>query len=120
MDDAHDATRKDGLAYTITPSAELVIELGPLPRPSAAAAVPADPNAVHVVHGAAAYYRATVAGKGPVTLNAASLDAVKGGAFPGFEAGEQYLVAVGTEMPSADGAMRFAPVWTTKVMVSAR
>ena len=55
-----------------------------------------------------------------MTLNAASLDAVKGGAFPGFEAGEQYLVAVGTEMPSADGAMRFAPVWTTKVMVSAR
>jgi hypothetical protein len=53
-------------------------------------------------------------------LDAASLDAVKGGAFAGFEAGESYLVAVGAEAPAADGAMRFTPFWTAKVAVAAR
>jgi hypothetical protein len=120
MDEAHDMTKKDAVPYSIAPSTELVIELGPLPRPSADAAVPPEPNAVHVAHGPAEYYRATFSGKGPITLNAGSLDAVKGGAFPGFEARESYIIAIGAELPSPEGAMRFAPVWTTKVTVTAR
>jgi hypothetical protein len=45
---------------------------------------------------------------------------VKRSAFQGFEAGESYTVALGAEITGADGAMRFVPLWTTKVSVAAR
>ncbi len=80
---------------------------------------PRRPDAVHVMHGSSGYYRATFSGD-RVVLDVASLDAVKGGAFPGFEAGESYLVAVGAEVTAADGAMRFTPFWTAKVNVASR
>jgi hypothetical protein len=116
MDTVHDVTRKkDAPAYAIPPSATLVIEVGEYRSPVLDAGVP---DAVHVAHGSSGYYRASFSGK-QAALNAASLDPVKGrDAFPGFEAGESYIIAVGTEAPSADGAMRFAPAWTAKVNVT--
>ena len=120
MDDGHDVTKKDGVAYSIPPSKELVLDLGDYRYPALDAAGFGEANAVHVVHGSSGYYRATWAGKGRVTLNAVSLEAVKGGPFEGFEAGEQYIVAVGAEAPAADGALKFAPAWTTKVAVTSR
>ena len=122
MDAVHDVmTKKDAPAYTISPSASLVIEVGDYRFPSLGTAGTGALNAAHVVHGSVGYYRATLAGK-RIALNAASLDPVKGrDAFPGFEAGQSYVVAVGTESASAtDGAMRFAPAWTTKVNVGPR
>jgi hypothetical protein len=118
MDMVHDVTRmKDAAAYTIPPSATLVIGVGGYVFHGLGSA--GGPDAVHVAHGSSGYYRASFSGK-QATLNAASLDPVKGrDAFPGFEAGESYIIAVGTEAPSAsDGAMRFAPVWTAKVNVT--
>lgn len=102
----------------LAPSSELVLD-GEYRIPTRDAG-PAAPDAVHVVHGSSGYHRASFSGK-RITLSTASLDPVKGGAFPGFEAGESYIIAVGAEMPSTrDGAMGFAPFWTTKVNVAAR
>ena len=96
MDAGHDAmTAKDAPPYAIAPAAELEIEVGEY-RFSRRDAGPAAPDAVHVVHGSSGYHRASFSGN-RVVLSAASLDAVKGGAFQGFEAGESYLVAVGAE-----------------------
>jgi hypothetical protein len=114
VDAAHDVMkRKDAPAYAIGPAAELVIDLGDHRFAGA-------PDAIHVARGSTGYYRASFQGKQAV-LNAGSLDTVKGReAFPGFEAGESYVVAIGTEAPGADGAMRFTPAWTAKVSVGAR
>jgi hypothetical protein len=116
VDAAHDVMRsKEAPAYAIGPAAELVIELGDHPFAGAGA-----PDAIHVAHGSAGYYRASFKGKQAV-LNAGSLDPVKGReAFPGFEAGESYVVAIGSEAAGPDGAMRFAPAWTAKVSVGGR
>src|SRR5262245_59984306 len=121
IDAAHDVmTRKDAPAYAIAPAPELVIELGDHRFPARADAGTSEPDAVHVAHGTARYYRGSFKGK-RVVLSAASLDAVKGrDAFPGFAAGESYIVAIGAEAPSADGAIRFAPAWTGKVSVGAK
>jgi hypothetical protein len=122
VDAAHDImAKKDAPAYTIAPCSALVIELGEHRFAAPDAAAGAGPDAVHVVHGASGYYRGTFSGK-RVTLSSGSLDPVKGrDAFAGFEPGESYLVAVGTEVPSAsDGALRFAPAWTAKVNVASR
>lgn len=122
MDAAHDVmSKKDALAYTIAPSTELVIEIGDHPFRTPDAAAIGAPDTVHVARGSSGYYRATFSGK-RIALNAASLDPLKGReAFPGFEAGESYVVAVGVEASSApDGAMRFTPLWTTKVNVVSR
>jgi hypothetical protein len=122
MDSVHDVmTKKDAPAYAIAPSASLVIEVGEYRFPVRDAAGAGVPDAVHVVHGSSGYYRGSFSTKG-AALSAASLDPVKGrDAFPGFEGGESYLVAVGTEAPSApDGAMRFAPLWTAKVNVTSK
>jgi hypothetical protein len=115
-DAAHDVTAKKGTpsAYSIPPSSEIVLEL----QDPKFAAADAGPLAVHVAHGSTGYYRGTVSGK-QVTLNAGSLDPMKGGAFPGFEAGESYVVAIGPEGTAADGALRFAPVWSATVKVTA-
>ncbi len=120
MDAGHDVmTRKDAPPYAIAPSAELQIEVGEYRFPTRDAG-PGAPDAVHVVQGSSGYHRASFSGN-RVVLSAASLDAVKGGAFQGFEAGESYIVAVGAEAPSAsDGAMRFTPFWTAKVNVASR
>jgi hypothetical protein len=119
VDGAHDMmTRKEATPYAIAPSSELVLELADFRFPSRDGG-PGAPDAVHVVHGSSGYHRASFSGKRAV-LNAASLDAVKGGAFPGFEAGESYVVAVGVEAPSPDGAMRFMPFWTAKVNVASK
>ena len=119
IDAGHDAmTVKDAPAYAIAPSAELAVEMGDYHFPRRDAG-PGAPDAVHVVHGSSGYHRATFSGA-RVVLSASSLDAVKGGAFQGFEAGESYLVAVGAEAPSADGALRFTPFWTAKVNVASR
>ncbi len=115
MDDAHDLM-KNGAGYVIAPATELVIEIGSHHLRDAGG--PAD--AVHVAHRSSEYYRASWAGGARITLNAASLDPVKGGAFSGFEAGEEYLVAIGSEAPSPDGVLRFAPAWTTKITVAPR
>jgi hypothetical protein len=122
MDLIHDImTKKDAPAYAISPSATLVIEVGDYRFPVLDAAGAGVPDAVHVVHGSSGYYRGSFSAK-RVALSAASLDPVKGrDAFPGFEAGEAYLIAVGTETSSpSDGAMRFAPLWTTKVNVTSK
>jgi hypothetical protein len=121
LDTAHDMmTKKDATAYAIAPSSELVIEIGDHRFPGRGDAGTSEPDAVHVAHGSAGYYRASFKGK-RIVLNAGSLDTVKGReAFPGFEAGESYIVAIGAEAPSADGAMRFAPAWTAKVSVGAK
>lgn len=119
MDASHDMMAvKDAHPYAIAPSAELVVEIGDYHFTARDAGAP---DAVHVAHGSSGYYRASFSGK-QIRLNAASLDTVKGReAFPGFEAGESYLVAVGAEAPSAsDGALRFKPVWTAKVDVAPR
>jgi hypothetical protein len=114
-DAAHDVTTKKGAApYSIPPSSELVLDLQD-PR---FAATDAGALALHVAHGSVGYYRASITGK-QATLNAVSLDAVKGGAFPGFEAGESYVVAIGPEATAADGALRFAPMWSATVKVAA-
>lgn len=120
LDAAHDVmTKKDAPAYAIAPSAELVLELGEYRFATRDGGIAAA-DAVHVVRGSSGYHRASFSGK-RVTLSTASLDPVKGGAFPGFEAGESYIIAVGAEAPSAsDGAMRFTPLWTTKVNVAAK
>lgn len=119
LDAAHDVmTQKDAPAYTIAPSSELVIELAGHRFPARDAG-PASPDVVHVVRGSSGYHRASIVGA-RVTLSTASLDPVKGGPFPGFEAGETYIIAVGAEAPSADGAMRFTPFWTAKVNVAAK
>ena len=119
MDPGHDAmTVKDAPSYVIAPAAELDLEVGDYVFPRRDAG-PAAPDAVHVVHGSAGYHRASFSGK-RVALNTGSLDAVKGGPFQGFEAGESYLIAVGAEAPSADGAMRFTPLWTGRVSVAPR
>lgn len=120
MDSGHDVmTRKDASPYVIAPSAELAIEVGEYRFPMRDAG-PGAPDAVHLVHGSSGYHRASFSGN-RVVLNAASLDAVKGGAFAGFEAGESYVVAVGAEAASAsDGAMRFTPFWTAKVNVTSQ
>jgi hypothetical protein len=112
MDGAHDMMSvKAASPYTIGPAAVLAIEVGDHRFPKSA------PDAVHVAHGSAGYYRGSF--KGPrVELGAATLDPVRGReAFPGFEAGESYVVAVGTEAPSTDGALRFTPAWTATVTV---
>ena len=89
VDAGHDAmTVKDASPYAIAPSAELEIEIGDYRFPRRDAG-PGAPDAVHVVRGSSGYHRASISGK-RVVLNAASLDAVKGGAFQGFEAGESY------------------------------
>jgi hypothetical protein len=121
MDSVHDMMKKDAQPYAIPPSATLVVEVGELRFPMVDAAGAGVPDAVHVAHGSSGYYRASFSGK-RVVLSAASLDPVKGrDAFPGFEAGESYVIAVGTEASSAsDGAMRFTPVWTTKVNVTSK
>lgn len=119
LDAAHDVmTAKDAAAYTIPPSAELVIELAGH-RFATRDGGAATPDVVHVVHGSTHYHRASFSGP-RITLSTGSLDPVKGGAFPGFEAGESYIVAVGTEAPSPDGALRFTPSWTGKVGVAAK
>jgi hypothetical protein len=119
IDGGHDMmARKEATPYTIAPSAELVLEVGEH-RFTMRDAGPATPDAMHVAHGSAGYYRGTFSGR-RVALNAASLDAMKGGAFPGFEAGESYIVSVGVEGAGADGAMRFTPLWTTTVNVAPR
>jgi len=118
IDDAHDVMKGGTTAYSIPPSTELVVDGSGHVFASVDAAGLGQPNAVHVVHGAAAYYRATFAGKWPIRLNAVSLDAVKGGVFTGFEPGEPYIVAVGAEATGPDGAMKFAPAWTAKVTVT--
>ncbi len=119
IDGGHDMmARKEATPYTIAPSAELVLEVG-AHRFTTRGAGPATPDAVHVVHGSAGYYRGAFSGE-RFALNVASLDAVKGVAFPGFEAGETYIVSVGIEGTGADGAMRFTPLWTTTVNVTAR
>jgi len=119
IDAGHDAmTVKDAPPYVIAPSAELLLDVGQhrfLQRDGG----PATPDAVHVMHGSSGYHRASFSGK-QIVLDTVSLDAVKGGPFPGFEAGESYLVAVGAEAPAADGALRFAPFWTARVNVAAR
>lgn len=116
MDAAHDVmAQKDAPGYAIAPSAVLVIELGEHRFPAGKA-----PDVVHLAHGSSGYFRASFSGK-RITLSAGSLDPVRGReAFPGFEAGESYLVAVGAEASGADGAMRFSPAWTAKVNVTAR
>jgi hypothetical protein len=118
LDAAHDVmTKKDAPAYTIPPCAELVLEVGEHRFPIRDAG-PLAPDSVHVVHGASGYHRASFSGH-RVVLSAASLDPVKGGVFPGFEAGESYIVALGAEAPSTrDGAMGFAPLWTAKIDVA--
>jgi hypothetical protein len=114
-DAAHDVTKTKGAApYSISPSSELVLEL----QDARFAATDAGALALHVAHGSVGYYRATVSGK-QATLNAVSLDAVKGGSFPGFEAGESYVIAIGPEATAADGALRFAPIWSATVKVAA-
>lgn len=120
LDADHDVmTRKDAAAYTIAPSAELVIELAGH-RFSTRDGGSAAPDVVHVAHGSTHYHRASIAGA-RITLSTASLDPVKGGPFPGFEAGESYIIAVGAEAPAAaDGALRFTPFWTAKVNVAAK
>jgi hypothetical protein len=122
VDAAHDVmAKKDAPPYPIAPCSALALDFGDHRFAMPDAAGGAGPNAVHVVHGASGYYRGSFSGR-RVTLSAASLDPVKGReAFAGFEAGESYIVAVGTEMPSpSDGALRFAPMWTAKVSVAAR
>jgi hypothetical protein len=118
-DAGHDAmARKEADPYVIPPSAAVVIDLGDrrfVTRDGGSAV----PDAVHVVHGSTGYHRATFTGT-RATLDAASLDAVKGGPFAGFEAGESYMVAIGTEAPSPEGAMRFVPLWSATIKVSAR
>ncbi len=113
-----DMSLKDAKPYTIAPAAELELELGGY-HFTRRDAGPATPDAVHVVHGSIGYHRASIAGK-RILLNSGSLDAVKGGPFRGFEAGESYYVAVGAEETTADGAMRFTPFWSGRVIVSAR
>jgi hypothetical protein len=118
MDTAHDAMSvKDAPPYAIAPSAELEIEVGEY-RFRTRDGGPGAPDAVHVVHGSSGYHRASFSGR-QVVLNVASLDAVKGGAFQGFEAGESYYVAVGAEAAAPDGAMRFTPFWSARVNVAA-
>jgi len=121
LDASHDLmTRKDAPAYAIAPVAELVLEIGDhrFPVPDAAGA--GAPDTVHVMRGSSGYYRATFSGK-RVALNTGALDSMKGReAFPGFEAGEPYVVAVGREAASADGAMRFTPLWTARVNVASK
>jgi hypothetical protein len=122
LDAAHDVmTKKDAPAYAVAPSASLVMEVGGHRFPMLDGAGAGVPDAVHVVRGSSGYYRASFSGK-RVTLDARSLDPVKGrDAFVGFEAGESYIIAVGTEAPSAsDGAMRFLPVWSAKVNVTSK
>jgi hypothetical protein len=116
-DAAHDVTAKKGTPspYSIPPSSEVVLELQD-PKFEMA---DAGPLAVHVAHGTVGYYRGTVSGK-RATLSTASLDPVKGGPFPGFEVGESYVVAIGPEATAADGAMRFAPIWSASVKVAPR
>src|SRR5262245_6866127 len=86
MDAAHDImTKKDAPAYTISPSAGLVIEVGDHHFPPVDAAGAGTPNAAHVARGSSGYFRASFSGK-RIALNASSLDPVRGrGAFPGFE-----------------------------------
>src|SRR5689334_14643840 len=56
IDAVHDVmTRKDAPAYTISPSAGLVLEVGAHPFPAASAGAP---NAAHVAHGSSGYFRA--------------------------------------------------------------
>jgi hypothetical protein len=124
VDALHDMmSTKDAAPYSITPSTELVIELGDhrfAAQRDGGPQTPGVPDTVHVQHGSSGYHRASFSGR-RVTLNAASLDAVKGGPFAGFEAGENYVVAVGVEAPSPkDGAMRFTPLWMGKVNVAAK
>ena len=97
-------------------SSRSAITASPRPTPPGLGA----PDTVHVVRGSSGYYRTSFSGK-RIALDA-SLDPMKGrDAFPGFEAGEVYVVAVGREAPSAsDGAMRFTPLWTAKVNVTPR
>jgi hypothetical protein len=112
LDDQHDVM-KGGVGYVITPATELSIELSANPFPAANKV----PDVVHVAHGSSEYYRAGWAGGTRITLNAASLDPVKGGPFPGFTRGDDYVIAVGSEAPSPEGVLRFAPVWSTKITV---
>jgi hypothetical protein len=119
VDYGHDMmTSTNASAYTIGPVAELVVEIGDY-RFNARDGGSPRPDAVHVMRGSTGYWRGSVTDK-RVTLNAGSLDAVKGGPFAGFETGELYTVSMGVEAPSADGAMRFAPLWMAKVNVAAK
>jgi hypothetical protein len=121
VDGAHDMmTKKDAPPYAIAPSSELVIEIGDHRFVARTDAGASEPDAVHVARGSTGYYRGSFKGKRAV-LNAGSLDPVKGrDAFPGFEAGESYVVAIGAEAPSPDGTMRFVPAWSAKVNVGSK
>jgi len=119
IDDAHDLMKKGG-PYAIGPATELVLEVGGHRFDAGDGGAHGPPDSVHLAHGSSGYYRASWTSGSRVVLNTSSLDPVKGGAFPGFVAGESYLVAVGREEPSADGVLRFAPAWTATVVVEAR
>jgi hypothetical protein len=115
VDAAHDKmTAKDAAPYTIAPSIELVVDLSS--HRFARDGGPREPDVVHVARGADGYWRGGFTGT-RATLGPGSLDPVKGGAFAGFEAGESYVVALGFEAASTDGAMRFTPLWTGAVKV---
>jgi hypothetical protein len=117
LDDHHDAMKADAGPYSIPAAPGLVLDAAGYSFASDAGPAP---DAVHVVHGSDEYFRGQWDGRGKFTISASTLSPVRGrDPFGGFVAGETYIIAVGSEAGvSPDGAMRFAPRWTTKVEVT--
>jgi hypothetical protein len=111
VDEQHQATRDAGTAYRIAAAPGVIIDAAnhrfePTPLGN-------QPTTVHLVHGADKYYRADWNARTTLKLDATSLSPVRGkGPFPGFAAGEKYILAIGADgEQTSDGAMKFAPMW---------
>jgi hypothetical protein len=112
IDPSHDrGANQDAPSYTVTPGPSLVIDTGMYTLP------PPGNGAITLVHVAfpGGSFAAPWNGVGRVTLSASNLVADEGSAkFPGFEAGHEYVVGVGADVPR-DGGKDFLVVWIGSV-----
>lgn len=111
MDEVHNQVAGTSQPYTVAPGSALTLDATPYTMTIPAGLMPA--NSVHMLIGNN-YYRANWNGKGRFTLDGSSLQLVKGDAFTGFVAGQQYGISVGYEDPATK---KITPYWAALIKV---
>jgi predicted small lipoprotein YifL len=118
-DDEHnDAAAENALHYEVDPSPTLVLDLRGYSIPEPAGLEGRPINAIHIL--ANGDFRAAWDGKSVLELGAATLTCIRPAPlrFPGFIAGQQYVVGLGHDRPDGDqGQLHFDVMWAGLVDV---
>ena len=119
LDDAHDQAAGAQAMYTIPESSALIVDAGGYTIKVPPQLGIEEPNAIHIIHGKAEYYRASWNGRGKIVLDRKTLESLRGPKlFPGFKANGTYVLAIGYERRSGpDQKLNFDALWAGMVEV---